>query len=161
MIKDNSRKSEFLVEPIEEHKHLFPENLQRMDDNWSKVLVYKSDTNILDNAGPHLKNRYLLKMDFRDFFPSIRAQDFVRYLLGSGIVQDEAEANLLARIFFKYCDGELCLSIGSPGSPVISNALLFPFDENISDICQKNISYRRVSYFFFLVAAITDIFFHF
>lgn len=108
--------------------------------------AYKSDTNILDNAGPHLKNRYLLKMDFRDFFPSIRAQDFVRYLLGSGIVQDEAEANLLARIFFKYCDGELCLSIGSPGSPVISNALLFPFDENISDICQKNIvAYTRYS----------------
>ncbi|MGS4885603.1 retron St85 family RNA-directed DNA polymerase [Roseibium sp. MB-4] len=108
--------------------------------------AYKADTNIMDNAGPHLKNRYLLKMDFRDFFPSIRALDFIHHLLKNEIVHEETEANLLARIFFKHHDGDLCLSIGSPGSPMISNALLFSFDDNISDKSRRSgIDYTRYS----------------
>ena len=108
--------------------------------------AYKADTNILDNAKPHLKNRYLLKMDFRDFFPSICARDFIEYLMSKGIAQDHVEASLLARIFFKNEKGDLLLSIGSPGSPIISNALLFHFDEIVSALCQKNgISYTRYS----------------
>lgn len=108
--------------------------------------AYRANTNILDNAEPHLNNRYLLKMDFRDFFPSIHAQDFIDYLQINDVVQEKAEANLLARIFFKHHDGELCLSIGSPGSPTISNALLFLFDQKISDMCQSNdVTYTRYS----------------
>jgi len=108
--------------------------------------AYKTNTNILDNVKPHLNNRFLLKMDFRNFFPSIRATDFVQFLVGNGIIQEKAEAILLSQIFFKSQNGELLLSIGSPGSPIISNALLFQFDEKISDICEKNnVAYTRYS----------------
>ncbi|MEH6737039.1 MAG: reverse transcriptase domain-containing protein [Sulfitobacter sp.] len=108
--------------------------------------AYKAETNILDNAKPHLKNQFLLKMDFRNFFPSIKSDDFVTYLLEKGIVHNDVEAGLLGEIFFKHEDGEFVLSIGSPGSPIISNALMFSFDKEISDICGKEeVAYTRYS----------------
>ena len=108
--------------------------------------AYKTDTNILDNAKPHLKNSYILKMDFEDFFPSITAKDFVNYLISSNIAEENYESELLAKIFFMNKNGELRLSIGSPGSPIISNALLKDFDKVIFDQCVKEgIAYTRYS----------------
>lgn len=113
--------------------------------------AYKAKTNILDNARPHLKNQYLLKLDFKDFFPSILAQDFVFYLISKGHIIDKREADILARIFFKQ-EGEkqegevLRLSIGSPGSPIISNALLYSFDGLVTKRCElEGIAYSRYS----------------
>ena len=108
--------------------------------------AYRCGMNITDNARPHLSNEYLLKMDFADFFPSIKAQDFTSYLLGHELVPED-EAKLLAKLFFKADDlGYLHLSIGSPGSPLISNALLFDFDEAVSDMSkQDKVAYSRYS----------------
>src|SRR5438046_1659914 len=36
--------------------------------------AYRKDLSILDNARPHASSRFLLKMDFKDFFPSLKAQ---------------------------------------------------------------------------------------
>src|SRR2546426_957415 len=38
--------------------------------------AYRKDLSILHNARPHTRGRFLLKMDFKDFFPSLRAYDF-------------------------------------------------------------------------------------
>jgi len=85
-------------------------------------------------------------MDFQDFFPSILADDFVLYLLANEILAEEKEAKLLSRIFFKNDAGKLRLSIGSPGSPMISNALLYNFDERVSSICKNSdVAYTRYS----------------
>ena len=66
--------------------------------------AYRRKINIIDNARPHLKNGYLLKMDFKDFFPSLTGSDFYKYLLSRRVVDDEFEANLLCMIFFKQHD---------------------------------------------------------
>jgi hypothetical protein len=42
--------------------------------------AYRIGKNIADNARPHAHNRFLLKLDFKDFFPSIRAIDFRRFV---------------------------------------------------------------------------------
>lgn len=148
--KRNSDKKRIISQPSKDLKavqrFILSEFLSSKLSVHDAAKAYKVETNILDNAKPHLKNRYLLKMDFRDFFPSIRAWDFVQYLVGKDLVKDDIEAKLLARIFFKNQDGELLLSIGSPGSPIISNALLFPFDEKVSDLCREaGVSYTRYS----------------
>lgn len=108
--------------------------------------AYRRGLNITDNAKPHLTSAYLLKMDFSDFFPSIKGEDFREYLLKAKLVE-ESEARILTLLFFKVDDlGQLRLSIGSPGSPLISNALMHDFDQCVSDMaCQSNINYTRYS----------------
>lgn len=108
--------------------------------------AYKKGASILENAKPHLSNQYLLKMDFKDFFPSIRASDFTKYLTSNEILQDQEEIEFLNRIFFKHSPAGLVLSIGSPGSPFISNSLLFTFDVAMSEACEaEGIVYTRYS----------------
>ena len=41
---------------------------------------YREGLNIADNALRHVKSRFLLKLDFKDFFPSIKAHDFRQYI---------------------------------------------------------------------------------
>src|ERR1700680_1139676 len=38
------------------------------------AIGYRQGLNIADNARPHVYGRFLLKLDFRDFFPSIKAR---------------------------------------------------------------------------------------
>src|SRR6478752_4145703 len=37
--------------------------------------AYRQHVSIAHNAKPHVRGRFLLKMDFRDFFPSLKAAD--------------------------------------------------------------------------------------
>ena len=108
--------------------------------------AYQPKLNIIDNVRPHLKNPYLLKMDFSDFFPSIKSDVFIELLLKESIVYSQNDAIILAKIFFKNQDRQLSLTIGSPGSPIISNALLFQFDEYVANQCSdRNVQYTRYS----------------
>lgn len=110
------------------------------------AMAYRQNINIADNAKLHVKNPYLLKMDFNEFFPSICAEDFRLFLLEKGVCDSQAEAVMLGRIFFKRGDRGLVLSIGSPGSPSISNAMLFDFDKIVYDLSVKvGITYTRYS----------------
>lgn len=110
--------------------------------------AYKENHSILDNARPHLRNDYMLKLDFSDFFPSIKSSDFKKYCLDKEIISGniEEEIDLMASIFFMREGDELVLSIGAPSSPHISNALLYRFDDKISKIAQETgVSYTRYS----------------
>lgn len=108
--------------------------------------AYRKKKSISDNASPHINNPYLLKMDFEEFFPSIRARDFKLFLLEKRVCESELEATRLSQIFFKDTDGELVLSIGSPGSPSISNAMLMDFDQLVSDLTSESgVVYTRYS----------------
>lgn len=43
------------------------------------AMAYRLGVNIADNAQPHARSRFLLKLDFKDFFPSIQGADFKRF----------------------------------------------------------------------------------
>ncbi len=110
--------------------------------------AYRSNVSILDNAKPHLKNEYLLKMDFSNFFPSIKADDFSKYLISNNILTPDLskELTLLSRIFFMWESGQLVLSIGAPSSPLISNAIMYAFDKKLSLLGkEKGFEYTRYS----------------
>ena len=42
--------------------------------------AYRKNLSIVHNARPHARGRFLLKMDFKDFFPSLKASDFRTFL---------------------------------------------------------------------------------
>lgn len=115
----------------------------------ANATAYMRGKNILSNATPHSNHSYLLKFDFKDFFPSIKASDFIIFsekYNNFGLSIDDL--SLLVKVLFWRGDrsGELCLSIGAPSSPLLSNAIMFDFDTIMTDYCEKNMmAYTRYS----------------
>lgn len=113
------------------------------------AMAYVPKRNIRDNANIHVNNRFLLKMDFERFFPSIKPKNFYYYMknLENPILADE-DIDLAINILFWKPKGlnELELSIGAPSSPLLSNILMFEFDNKVYDMCKKiDVSYSRYS----------------
>lgn len=110
------------------------------------AMAYKKNIGIKQNASAHLNSKYLLKMDFKDFFPSIDPNLFFTALSKSGIDISESDKKLLSNLLFWKLrrNSPLRLSIGAPSSPIISNFVMFRFDAEISKICEnKKVSYTR------------------
>jgi len=108
--------------------------------------AYEKGTGIRLNALRHLNSRYLLKMDFKNFFPSITPDLLFMALSDYGVQYDEMDRTILeSALFFKSTRrSRLRLSIGAPSSPFISNFIMNKFDENMAAYCsRKNISYTR------------------
>lgn len=109
--------------------------------------AYKDGASIKKNANAHKNNSYVTKLDFKDFFPSITSNDLVKHIsihlgnsLGAQDIQD------IARISCIRLQGksDLCLSVGAPSSPVLSNSIMYSFDSEVFAWCAKNgITYTR------------------
>lgn len=110
------------------------------------AFAYVKKKGIKDNALIHLKTKYLLKMDFYDFFNSITDEIFFNLLMKKNIYYDKYTLDRLKQTLFWKPIGSnnFILSVGAPSSPFISNAILFPFDEILSQhTILKNIHYSR------------------
>ena len=107
--------------------------------------AYRPGFGIKSHAQAHAKNNYLLKLDFKDFFPSISSRDLIKHLRKYSNVSVD-DGKLLARLFFwrPKKERKLILSIGAPSSPSISNTLMYDFDSELIDFCKSNdIVYTR------------------
>lgn len=110
--------------------------------------AYREGVGIKDNAKAHVKNKYLLKMDFSDFFPSIGPSDLIKHVKKYKGKLPREDAYALKKLFFwaRKKDPEHVhrLSIGAPSSPFISNTLLYDFDCKIAEKCSGlGITYTR------------------
>ena len=109
-----------------------------------KAVAYRKGVGISDNAQLHVKNHYLLKIDFSNFFPSLKGND-VRFIIeknsreGMEIVT-EVDIDIILHTVCKWG----ALTIGAPSSPVLSNAILYDFDCYVDELCQNNnVTYSR------------------
>jgi RNA-directed DNA polymerase len=99
-------------------------------ENWPvhpAAKAYRKGVSILDNAKVHAKSKYLLRMDMKDFFPSITVSDMQAYMLKRAHLFHDWSSEDCAGfcgLVFRY--GKL--TIGAPTSPAISNALCFDLD---------------------------------
>jgi RNA-directed DNA polymerase len=109
--------------------------------------AYVAGSSIRENARRHLHNRFLLKADFSNFFPSIKRHDVTRHLVRHAPDRyTDGELELIGRILCWYPDklGSLELCVGAPSSPFISNSIMFEFDSAVSQYCCANeITYTR------------------
>lgn len=111
----------------------------------SQARAYREGVGIAENARVHASKNYLLKMDFQNFFPSIRAGDVRNLLIGNLANQalaelNDSDLNAIVRI---VCRGD-ALTIGAPSSPAISNAVLHQFDTVVANRCTElGVTYTR------------------
>ncbi|WP_263488552.1 reverse transcriptase domain-containing protein [Mesorhizobium sp. CA14] len=49
------------------------------------AMAYEKGRNIFENATSHTMARVLMKLDFKDFFPSIKVRDWERFLAASSL----------------------------------------------------------------------------
>lgn len=107
----------------------------------SSATAYQQNSSIKKNALAHVNNTFILKLDFKDFFHSLIPKDFYSLNIGKLFNISNEEIDLLKLLFFwrpnKSLD-RLCLSIGAPSSPYLSNNLMYEFDVIANNICNKN-----------------------
>lgn len=115
----------------------------------NSAVAYLDGVSILHNAKRHSEHRYFLKMDLNNFFPSINYADVLPLIelwheKTSPIWNLDDEAKNLIRLscFFK----EDMLPVGYPSSPVISNAVMYDFDEKITKLISDKVKYGECVY---------------
>ncbi|MCQ9122066.1 RNA-dependent DNA polymerase [Rodentibacter pneumotropicus] len=147
--KRNSSKKRTIAQPSKELKFLQRILCGILEDILpihNSAFAYKKNIGIKQNAEFHSKNKFLLKMDFKNFFPSINPNLFLRQIESHAISLDEVDKKLLINLIFRkpYREGILELSIGAPSSPLISNFIMYNFDKAISEKCNSmSITYTR------------------
>lgn len=109
----------------------------------SSATAYRKGLSIRHNACAHQHSKYLLRMDFSDFFGSIKDADVDAYAASRPTLFAQWTADDMAvfkRIAFRYGS----LTIGAPTSPSISNALCIDLDVQLFDLCAKHhVTYTR------------------
>jgi hypothetical protein len=108
---------------------------------------YVKGQNILENALRHQHNRVILKLDFTDFFPSIKTRDWdVLLSYSKNPVVLKSDSIVYKHILFwgQGSANPQCLSIGAPTSPMLSNIVMFRLDTRFSAIAARmNVIYTR------------------
>jgi RNA-directed DNA polymerase len=107
--------------------------------------AYRKGISIRENASAHAGCGPILKMDFSDFFPSIRSTDWQLYCNQNNIL-DPIDRSISSQILFRRLKGErlLKLSIGAPSSPMLCNVLMYNFDGIVAgEAARRGISYTR------------------
>lgn len=110
------------------------------------ALAYVDGKNIADNASLHRRSSCILKLDFKDFFPSIRVKDWESYAKHNLPEMDQNDVRLLSYLMFwgKGSQEPKVLSIGAPTSPMLSNILCFTLDRRLNEAAHaEKVKYTR------------------
>jgi RNA-directed DNA polymerase len=108
--------------------------------------AYKLGASIRVNAERHKDSRVILKLDFNNFFNSIKVNDWTSYV--SSRFSDWTREDIAFSAFVMFW-GEggyqpSCLAVGAPVSPSVSNALMYRFDNTLTDYAkEQNLKYTR------------------
>ncbi len=137
-----------IAQPAPEIKRLQRFVVSKVINEWpihEAAIAYRRGLSIGDHAGRHIDSRFLLKLDFSDFFPSISAIHVGQHIKAHTNISEEDVGLLVNLLTWKNKKtGKRCLSIGAPSSPFVSNSMLHAFDEELSLYCVGNcISYSR------------------
>lgn len=86
---------------------------------------------ILTNVKPHLGKQFMLKVDLKDFFPSITINRVIQVFKSIGYTHD------VAFYLASLCCYEDVLPQGSPASPMISNIIAKHMDRRLYRLAKK------------------------
>jgi RNA-directed DNA polymerase len=109
------------------------------------AFAYRRGRNILAHAIAHSSQNYMLRVDFRDFFPSITGEDISTLLrTNAKVFSPELELDAIdLQIIQNLVCRDKRLTIGAPSSPSLSNAVMFEFDSYWASRCELDIIFTR------------------
>ncbi|MHB8136245.1 MAG: reverse transcriptase family protein [Anaerolineaceae bacterium] len=94
---------------------------------------------IITNAKIHCNQHYVLALDIKDFFPSVKVKRIEKYLSENFKFSTQLLKWTVRIVTFKYC-----LPQGAPTSPFIANLTVQEMDSRINSLCHKyGVSYSR------------------
>jgi RNA-directed DNA polymerase len=110
----------------------------------SAAAAYVTGSSVKKHAEKHVKNNYLLRLDFHQFFPSIKGNDIRQHLVDNRphlhFVEEDTDIELLVTAVTR--NGGLV--IGAPSSPALSNQIMFQFDDPLHRWCaDSDVTYTR------------------
>lgn len=108
--------------------------------------AYVQNKNIKANALAHVDSKYILKMDFENFFPSITPTAFFNKAEKFDINFSKIDKEVLTGLLFRRQgrNGSLAMSIGAPSSPMLSNFFMKEFDLAVNEQLEgRSICYTR------------------
>lgn len=97
--------------------------------------AYRRGKGLLHHVSHHKGRRYLLRMDFEDFFPSLTASDIELHLRNHSDCLPCGWADRDTQILLNLVCLRGRLTIGAVTSPSLSNTLCFQMDTLISERC--------------------------
>lgn len=93
---------------------------------------------IIDNAQPHRGNQYILSIDLKNFFTTVKASYVFTVFKSVGY------ASKMAYYLTSICTLNGVLPQGAPTSPMLSNLVCLRMDERIGKYCEnKALTYTR------------------
>ena len=102
------------------------------------VVGFRQGKTIVDNAIPHLGHDVLLKMDIKDFFPSVTQASVREYFNSLGYLGS------LSGTLAYLCCKDARLPQGAPTSPILSSVLFVKMDRELNRIAvTEGLSYTR------------------
>ena len=147
--KRNGKGKRLIAHPSKQLKYiqrLLVKELEEQLPVHESAMAYKKGVGIKNNALAHKDSKYLLKMDFKDFFYRITPEMFFKAAASKGLHYSESDKLVLSHLLFFRLNrnSPLTLSIGAPSSPLISNYSMNLFDEAISNYCAElKVTYTR------------------
>ncbi|OPB34636.1 reverse transcriptase family protein [Pseudomonas fluorescens] len=128
------------------HKFLNLFVFQWLEFNEKCVYSYRKGMNVADAVKKHAHNKHFFQTDLNNFFGSIRS-DFVKASIVASIDRMPI-TDVLIHIdrIIELCTVSDKLPIGFSTSPLISNACLLHFDNEVERYCEENeLTYTRYS----------------
>jgi len=123
-ISKKSGKNRLISAPDDRLKNLYkPRN---------PVHGFVPDRSVRTNAESHLRRRFILNVDLKNFFPTITEARVQGLLESIGIDAD------VAAIVARICSNNGCLPQGAPSSPVLSNMICFRLDKTLINFSKEH-----------------------
>jgi len=128
------RKIKAPISPIKILQRKLNQVLQVVYKQRKPVHGFIRKRNIISNAKRHVNKRWVLNIDFKDFFPTVSFQRIRGMFLKNPYSLDKAAATVLAQLC--CCDGTL--PQGAPTSPIITNMICSKLDNQLNRMARRN-----------------------
>ena len=117
----------------------------------NSAFAYRKGLSIKNHANYHIGAKHILHVDIKNFFPSIHDKHLKSIMDENKNLFKDYDITNLSYYVNKICFRSNTLCIGTVSSPMLSNVIIYNFDEALSNYCrERDMKYSRYSDDFYI-----------